>query len=123
MGRVMKDFKKLVIWQKGIDIVIQVYKISRNLSSTERFGLISQLNRAAISIPSNIAEGNSRTSDKDNRRFAEISLGSCNELETLLIVLGKLELIDEDQIQNLLVRLSSEQKLLSSFINKLKANS
>ncbi|PLX22308.1 MAG: diversity-generating retroelement protein bAvd family protein [Marinilabiliales bacterium] len=86
----MKDFKKLNVWQKGIDLVTSIYKISKNFPSEEKYGLSSQITRAAVSIPSNIAEGSSRFSEKDYFRFLEIALGSAFELETQLMIVEKL---------------------------------
>src|ERR1700755_1396796 len=73
----MRNFKELKVWQKGFDIAINSYKLTATFPAEEKFGLISQINRAAVSIASNIAEGSSRNSDKDYKRFIEISLGSC----------------------------------------------
>ena len=78
----MRNFKALKIWQKGFQIALNSYKITACFPPNERFGLVSQINRAAVSIPSNIAEGSSRRSRKEYNHFIEISLGSCFELET-----------------------------------------
>ncbi len=78
----MKNFKKLKIWQKGFKIDIETYKISKEFPVEEKYGLCSQVNRAAISISSKIAEGSSRRSQKDYFRFIEIALGSRFELES-----------------------------------------
>jgi four helix bundle protein len=82
----MKDFKKLQIWENGITIVEKSYGIAQLLPKDEKFSLISQLTRAAISVPTNIAEGSSRKSPKDYSRFLEYSLGSTFEIETLMII-------------------------------------
>ena len=116
----MKDFKKLVIWKKGLDIAVACYSFTKDLPGSEKFGLVSQMNRAAVSIPLNIAEGNSRSSDKDNKRFMEIALGSCNELETLFILAEKLDYSSNQTISGPLLLIREEQKLLWSFIQKLK---
>lgn len=78
----MKNFKELIVWQKSIDLVVLVYKITRDFPSDEKFGLINQMRRAAASIPSNISEGHMRSTDKDFRQFLSIARGSCAELET-----------------------------------------
>ncbi len=78
----MRDFKTLNIWKEGITIVKDVYHIASLLPNEEKFGLTSQICRCAVSIPSNIAEGASRTSQADFKRFLEIALGSSFELET-----------------------------------------
>ena len=80
----MKNFKQLRVWQKGLEIALASYELVQAFPKEERYGLSSQITRAAVSIPSNIAEGSSRGSEKDYNRFLEISLGSCFELETQL---------------------------------------
>jgi len=82
----MRNYKNLNIWQKGIQIVKKVYFLVEKLPATEKFGLKSQLSRAAVSIPSNIAEGCSRTSEIEFKRFLEIAMGSLFEVETQLII-------------------------------------
>jgi len=104
----MSNFRNLKIWQKGMDLVIDVYKLSERLPKEEKYGLKSQITRAAISIPSNIAEGASRSSDKDFKRFLEISLGSAFELETQLIIIQKLNMMNNDYIEPVLNTLQEE---------------
>ena len=82
----MRNFKELKIWQRGFQIAVNSFRITQTFPNQERFGLALQINRAGVSIPSNIAEGSSRTSDKDYSRYAEISLGSAFELETQLLI-------------------------------------
>jgi four helix bundle protein len=77
----MKDFKKLNVWQKSMELVTFVYKVSKEFPVEEKYGLTSQITRSAISIPSNIAEGSSRFSERDYFRFLEIALGSAFELK------------------------------------------
>jgi four helix bundle protein len=119
----MKNFKELKIWQKGIEIAITCIKITNMFPKHEKFGLISQLNRACVSIPSNIAEGSSRTSSKDYNRFIEISLGSCFEAETQFLIAKKLGFGTPELIEEILLQLSEEEKMLTSFSTRLKANS
>ena len=76
----MQDFQKLTIWQKGIEITKRIYELSKQLPRNEEYGLVSQIKRSAVSIPSNIAEGASRKSNKDFARFLEIAIGSTFEL-------------------------------------------
>ena len=94
----MRKFKELQIWQLGIEITKAIYKIAEKFPKEERFGIRSQMTRAAVSIPTNIAEGSSRQSDVDFRRFLEIALGSLYELETQLIVLKELSIIDNKEL-------------------------
>ena len=86
----------------------------------EKFGLISQLRRAAVSIPSNIAEGASRNSNKDFSRFLSIALGSCYEIETQLLISPDLNFIDENELEISLNSLNQIIKMMSKFISTLK---
>ena len=120
----MKNFRRLEIWERGMEIVKKTYSLSKQLSAEERFGLVSQITRAAVSIPSNIAEGSSRTSDKEKKRFAEIALGSAFELETQLLIIRDLELANPIDTDKLIEGLREEQRMINSFITILKlANS
>lgn len=116
----MKNFKQLLVWQKGFDIALGCYKLTDTFPTTEKFGLVSQINRAGVSIPSNIAEGSSRSSSKDYARFLEISLGSSYELETQLLLAQKLELGSAGILQEQLNMLDEEQRMLNAFLKKLK---
>ncbi|CAI8823833.1 four helix bundle protein [Chryseobacterium sp. IT-36CA2] len=82
----MANFKELLVWQKSIDFVTEMYRITETFPKAEIYGLISQIRRAAVSIPSNIAEGNSRRSKPDYLQFLKIARGSCAEVETQLII-------------------------------------
>lgn len=118
----MKNYKELKVWQKGMDIVMEVYRLTAFLPKDEVYGLRSQLTRAAVSIPSNIAEGSSRGSHKDYRRFLEIALGSCFELEAQILILERIQMISPEKLEHLLSLLKEEQMMLHSFIRKLFAN-
>src|ERR1700742_3587490 len=104
----MRDFKKLKIWQKGFQIVINCFEITKNFPQEEKYGLISQIRRAAVSIPSNIAEGSSRISNKDYDRFIGISLGSCFELETQLLISKELAYGNNNLITATLLLITEE---------------
>jgi four helix bundle protein len=118
----MRNFRNFNVWKEGIGIVKEVYELSELLPDTERYGLKSQVCRSAISIPSNIAEGCSRNSEIDFKRFLEISLGSSFELETQFLIIQGLDLISKDRLNKIFDLLEKEQKMLNSFIEKLKAN-
>ena len=98
-----------------------MYKLSQKLPAEEKYGLKSQITRAAISIPSNIAEGSSRSSDKDFKRFLEVALGSAFELETHLIIIQELKMIDNDILAPIINALHEEQKMINTFIQRLKS--
>lgn len=115
----MKNFKNLKVWQKGFQIATSTYKITKKFPAEEKFGLTSQMNRASISITSNIAEGSSRRSEKDYFRFLEIALGSCFELESQLLISIELGFVESEQANSLLQNIDEEQKMLISFMKKL----
>ena len=116
----MRNFKELLIWKKGIEIAIDIYKLTGTFPASEKFGLISQMTRCAVSISSNIAEGSSRKSEKDYHRFIEIALGSCFELETQLVIAKAVNFVTEAAYVSLLSKITEEQKMLHSFMTTLK---
>jgi len=118
----MKNFKKLMIWQKGMDLVVMIYKLSNQLPETEKYGLRNQMTRAAISVPSNIAEGSSRKSKKDHVKFLEYSLGSTYELETQVTAVDMLNYGDEALRKEILKGIDEDQKMIQSFINKVEGS-
>ena len=111
----MRNFKELKIWQKGFQIAVNSFKITHTFPTQEKFGLALQINKAGVSIPSNIAEGSSRSSDKDHNRFIEISLGSSFELETQLLIAKEVKFGDEHLINSTLELLAEEEKMLTAF--------
>ena len=119
----MRNFRELKIWQKGMDIVTGVYQLSSLLPKDEKYGLKTQLQRAAVSIPSNIAEGCNRNSEIDFKRFLEIAIGSSYELETQLTIIENINLVSEEKVVPTLQLLSEEQKMLNSFIASIKERS
>lgn len=112
------DYKKLNVWKESIELVKQVYQVTASFPSEEQYGLMSQLRRASVSIPSNIAEGNGRSSDKDYKRFVEIAYGSALELETQLIISVELQYLDKNH--TIFQKLERVKKLLSGFMKYLK---
>ena len=118
-----RNFRTLNIWINGITLVKHVYQLAELLPTEEKFGLKSQICRAAVSVPSNIAEGSSRNSEMDFKRYLEIALGSSFELETQLIIIRELNLAPNDKLSVLQEQLNKEQKMINNLINKLKANS
>ena len=117
----MKNFKELIIWQKGIEIIKKVYQLSKQFPSEEKFGLVSQITRAAVSIAANIAEGSSRNSDKDYGRFLQIALVSAFEVQTYLIIAKEMNLANSQEIIELELLLENEIKMIHSFLKKLTA--
>jgi len=116
----MRNFRELKIWQKAFQIAPNSFQITNSFPKQEKFGLASQINRAGISIPSNIAEGCSRNSNKDCTRFLEISIGSCFELETQLLIAKELKFGNQELILFTLELLTEEEKMLTAFKISLK---
>lgn len=116
----MHNFRELKVWQKSRVVVKQTYLLTYELPDTERFILCSQMQSAAVSIVSNIAEESGRGSDADFARFFDMSLGSSYELESQIIVASDLEFIDIKKYQALLDQLSEIQRMLLGLMNKLR---
>ncbi|NQS98770.1 MAG: four helix bundle protein [candidate division Zixibacteria bacterium] len=117
----MKSYKELEVWRKAIELVEQVYSISKNFPNWEKFGLISQMQRAAVSIPSNIAEGWGRSTTLDYIHFLRMSRGSLLELETQVIIAERLKYITDLQSHDLFLRIEIIGKMLNSLIKSLKS--
>ncbi|MCY3764214.1 MAG: four helix bundle protein [Gemmatimonadetes bacterium] len=111
--------KKLVVWQKSIDLVNEIYTLTAEFPSTELFGITSQLRRSAVSIPSNIAEGSARSSNSERRRFLEIARSSLVELDTQLEIALNLQLCLEDDVQSITETMNRMFGLLSGLINRV----
>jgi four helix bundle protein len=95
----MHRFKELKIWQVSMELAQEVYKLTESFPQEEKFGLTSQIRRAATSIPSNIAEGAGRGTNRDFSRFLDQAIGSCNELQTQLILSGKIGFVSEERVE------------------------
>lgn len=119
----MHNFKELKVWQLSRTLVKEIYEITSDFPSTEKYGLVSQLRRCAVSIPTNIAEGAGRNTDKDFAQFLNISLGSAFELETLLILAYDVGLISQEQLGNLSIKISEIQKMTHGLIKTLRQES
>jgi len=115
----MKNYRELIIWRKGIEIVKAIYMLSLQLPKDERYSLVSQITRAAVSIPANIAEGSSRSSDKDYARFIQISLGSAFEVQTYLTIVEELKWVESNMINEVNSLIEEEIKMMHSFIKTL----
>jgi four helix bundle protein len=116
----MRNFRELKIWKKAFQIATNSFRITESFLKHEKFSFGSQINRASISIPSNIAEGCSRSSNKDCIRFLEISIGSCFELETQLLIAKELKCGNQELILYTLELLTEEEKMLTAFKISLK---
>jgi four helix bundle protein len=114
------SYRDLLVWQRGMELVTQIYQATSSYPSSEAFGLISQLRRCAVSIPSNIAEGYGRNSTLDYARFLGIARGSLYELETQLQISRNLEFINDETHETFNTTTFELRRMLSSLITKLK---
>jgi four helix bundle protein len=115
----MRNYKNYTVWQKSHQLVLEIYKITRNFPKEELFALTSQMKRSSSSIPTNIAEGCGRSSDKDFCRFLYISYGSANELEYQIILSIDLQFIAFEKGQSLLSQIEEIKKMLNALITKI----
>ncbi|MBN2638879.1 MAG: four helix bundle protein [Bacteroidales bacterium] len=116
----MRNFREYDIWKLGMEITKSVYLLSKNLPSREQYGIISQIHRAAVSIPSNIAEGSARKSEKEFSQFLHIAMGSAFEVETQLLLIQELNLINDLSMINILInQLHILQKQINHLISLL----
>ncbi len=109
------NFKNLNIWKMAMILASDIYAETEIFPKSEEFGLKSQIRRCAVSVPSNIAEGSSRTSNKDFNRFLEISLGSLFELQTQILIAKDRKFIDEEHSNNIENTIIELQKMISGF--------
>jgi four helix bundle protein len=120
MDNTIKSYKDLIVWQKAIDLVVAIYELTEKFPKTEIYGLTSQMRRAAISIPSNIAEGKLRGTRKDYRHFILIAFGSGGELETQIEITKRLPFGKNFNYQKADQSLKEIMKMLNSLTNNLK---
>lgn len=118
----MHQFKKLEIWKRSQEMCLNVHGVTSGFPKSEMFGLQSQIRRCSVSIPSNIAEGTSRNSDKEFNRFIEIALGSAYELETQLIIANRLNYIEKSTFDSLSEELNALIQMTMKFRSRLRPN-
>ena len=116
----IKSYKELDVWKKGIEIVDVVYKMTGTFPKEERYGLATQMRRAAVSIASNIAEGFARQHTKEYQQFCYIALGSCAELETQLIIAQRRNYVSSETFSELEDYLDHESRMLMNLIKSLR---
>ncbi|HEX8269403.1 MAG TPA: four helix bundle protein [Flavobacterium sp.] len=115
----MIDYRKYIVWQKAHLLVLKIYKVTSTFPKTEQFGIISQINRAAVSIPTNIAEGCGRETQKELVRYLYISSGTTHELEYLIFLSRDLQYITDQKAGELFEEITTIKKMLSSLIKKI----
>ena len=116
------DYKDFIVWQKSIDLAVEIYKLIKLLPKTETYGLSDQMRRAVVSIPSNIAEGQGRNSAKEFVNFLAIARGSQKELETQIYICTRLEYFTEEEALTALNLCEEIGKMLNSLISKIKSS-
>jgi len=119
MSMQVKSYKDLIVWQKSMDLVEMVYEATKIFPREELYGLTNQLRRAAVSVPSNIAEGHARNSTAEYRNFLSMARGSLAEVETQLLIAERLKYIDSEKLTALLSLQIEINKMTNTLINKL----
>ena len=118
----VKSYKELNVWKKGIEIVNRIYEITERFPHKENYGLSSQMQRAAVSIPSNIAEGFVRGHTAEYRQYLRVALGSCAELDTQLVIVGEREYTSQTEILSIQKKLEYESRMIMNLIKSLMQN-
>jgi four helix bundle protein len=118
----MKDFRKLKVWEKSHRLTLEIYKVSAQLPSSERYGLADQIRRASASIPANIAEGCGRSTDGDQSRLFQIAMGSASELDYHLLVASDLGYLSAEEHEKLSNDLVEVKKMLSGLLTRLRSS-
>lgn len=116
----MKSYKDLTVYQKGYELTLQVYRLTQEFPKEEMYGLTSQMRRAAVSIPSNIAEGYRRGSRKEYIQFLRIAFGSCSELETQVSLAYDLKFLSDKDRNTLIDSVNGVEKMLAGLIKALR---
>ena len=118
----MKDFKNLKVWSKSHKLTLKIYGVTRTFPVEEIYGLKSQMRRASVSIPTNIAEGCGRNSDAELARFLEIAMGSASELEYLVLLSKDLNFCDNNVYNSLTSEIIEIKQMLATFIKKIRSD-
>ena len=118
----VKSYKELNVWKKGIEIVNRIYEITERFPHKENYGLSSQMQRAAVSISSNIAEGFVRGHTAEYRQYLRVALGSCAELDTQLVIVGEREYTSQTEILSIQKELEYESRMITNLIKSLMQN-
>ena len=116
----MKDFRKLDVWHKAHQLAVQLYKVTETFPASEAYGLTSQLRRAGVSIPTNLAEGCGRATDADLARFIVIAMGSASEVEYLLLLARELKLLGEQNGVDLEAQIVEIKKMLAALVKTVR---
>lgn len=120
MTKGVRSYRDLVAWQKGMELVGEIYRISRDFPKDEIFGLVSQVRRAAVSIPSNIAEGHQKLSRKEYQHFLGNARGSLAEIETQILIAKDLDYLSETEMNQILNQSAELGRVLNGLINSIR---
>jgi len=115
----VRSYKDLLVWQRSMDLVETVYKLTAKLPRTEQFGLVAQMRRSSVSVPSNIAEGYGRQSTGEYRHHLSIGRGSLLELETQVILCQRLGYLEQSKAESILREIEEISKMLAALISKI----
>ena len=118
--KTVTNYKDLLVWQRSMDLVERIYRIAEKLPEKEKWGLISQMCRAAVSVPANIAEGYGRQSTGEYRHFLSIARGSLSELETHILLCQRLGYLEETEVASVLNEVEEILKMLAGLISKIR---
>jgi four helix bundle protein len=116
----VQSYRDLIVWQKSVELVLEIYRATQNFPKAETYGLVSQLRRAAVSVPSNIAEGHARLSTGEYKQFLGHARGSLMEIETQVLISQKLGYMSSGQSNILLNRATEVGKVLNGLLNSLR---
>ncbi len=115
-----RSYQDLEVWKSSIALVTEIYQVTTRFPSSEIYGLTNQIRKAAVSIPSNIAEGQGRISPKEFRQFLSISIGSLAEVETQLIIAKEINYLDQEELNLLLIKIDHIRKMAKALLNSIK---
>ncbi len=118
----MKDFRQLKVWEKSHQLALAIYKATKDFPKEELYGLTSQIRRASMSVPTNIAEGCGRNTDADFARFLQMAMGSASETEYQLILARDLGFIPDDHYEKLQIDVEEVKRMLASLLKTLRAD-
>ena len=116
----MQDFRKLKVWNNAHEFALGIYRATSTFPSDEKYGLTSQIRRASVSIPTNIAEGCGRVGNNELHRFLQIAMGSASEVEYLLLLIRDLQLLPQEEVDSLDSDLLEIKRMLNSLIQKVR---
>lgn len=116
----IRDFRDLVVWQKSMELAVNVYELSKLFPREELYGLTSQIRRAVVSVPSNIAEGQGRDNDREFSRFLDIAMGSVREVETQIAIATRLGYLSQDNSEHVLNLITEVAKLTNALRRKIR---